>query len=229
MKKNRLLLLVIVLLTLMLSGCANEDVINEDLLNINYEVESNETKLLQYETDNPVVALYIEKYGSVVIELYPDIAPNTVNNFIYLVKKGFYDNNTFHRLIPDFVLQGGDPTGIGSGGPGYQIKGEFIDNNFQNKLRHTKGIVSMARTSDSNDTAGSQFFIMLDEAEHLDGYYAAFGKVIDGWENVEKIVQNEIVLDKQSGKLRTNLKLKKAIIDQKGKEYPKPEKITEKE
>ena len=95
MKKNRLLLLVIVLLTLMLSGCANEDVINEDLLNINYEVESNETKLLQYETDNPVVALYIEKYGSVVIELYPDIAPNTVNNFIYLVKKGFYDNHTF--------------------------------------------------------------------------------------------------------------------------------------
>lgn len=226
MKKNRMKLLVILLLTLMLLGCTNEDIIKEDLLNINYEVESNETELSQYKTDNPVVALYIEKYGSVVIELYPDIAPNTVNNFIYLVKKGFYDNNTFHRLIPGFVLQGGDPTGFGSGGPGYQIKGEFIDNNFQNQLKHTKGIVSMARTSDSNDTAGSQFFIMLDAAEHLDGYYAAFGKVIDGWENIEKIAQNEIVIDKQSGKLRTNLKLKRAIIDQKGKEYPKPEKIT---
>ena len=174
-----------------------------------------------------MVALYIERYGSVVIELYPDIAPNTVNNFIYLVKKGFYDNNTFHRLMPGFVLQGGDPTGIGNGGPGYQIKGEFTDNNFKNNLKHTKGIVSMARTSYSNDTAGSQFFIILDEAEHLDGYYASFGKVIDGWKNIENIVQNENVMDAESGKLRTNLKLKKAIIDLKGKEYKKPEKIIE--
>lgn len=227
MKKNRIILIVIAFLTIMLCGCTKEETIKEDLLNINYEIESNETELSQYETENPVVALYIEKYGSVVIELYPDVAPNTVNNFIYLVKKGFYDNNTFHRLMPEFVLQGGDPTGTGSGGPGYQIKGEFTDNNFTNKLKHTKGIVSMARTSDSNDTAGSQFFIMLDEAEHLDGYYAAFGKVIDGWENIEKIVQNEIVIDTYSGKLRTNLKLKKAIIDLKGKEYSKPEKIIE--
>lgn len=230
MKKNRIILLITAILTLILCGCTKEEnELKEDLLNINYEVVANEAELSQYETENPVVALYIERYGSVVIELYPDIAPNTVNNFIYLVKKGFYDNNTFHRLMPGFVLQGGDPTGIGNGGPGYQIKGEFTDNNFKNDLKHTKGIVSMARTSYSNDTAGSQFFIMLDEAEHLDGYYAAFGKVIDGWINIENIVQNEKVMDVQSGKLRTNLKLKKAIIDLKGKEYQKPEKIIEEE
>lgn len=225
MKKNKIFLFIMIILILLVSGCTKEEKIQENLLNINYKIEKNETKLTQYETKNPVVALYIEKYGSVVIELYPDIAPNTVNNFIYLVKKGFYNNNTFHRLVPGFVLQGGDPTGNGHGGPGYQIKGEFTDNNFDNELKHTKGIVSMARNNYSNDTAGSQFFIMLDEAEHLDGYYAAFGKVIDGWENIEKIVQNEIVSDEQSGKLRTNLKLKKAIIDLKGKEYPTPEKI----
>lgn len=229
MKKSKILIVFIVLLTLMLCGCGKEEIIKENLLNINYEVENNETELSQYETENPVVALYIEKYGSIVIELYPDIAPNTVNNFIYLVKQGFYDNNTLHRLVPEFVLQGGDPTGTGSGGPGYQIKGEFSDNNFENNLKHTKGIVSMARNSYSNDTAGSQFFIMLDTAEHLDGYYAAFGKVIDGWENIERIVENEKVINEQTGKLSTNLTLKKAVIDLKGQEYKEPKKITHEE
>lgn len=224
MKKIRYILVVIAILTLM-CGCAKETPISEDLLSINYEIESNETELPKYETKNPVVALYIEKYGSVVIELFPEVAPNTVNNFIYLIKKGFYDNNTFHRLMPGFVLQGGDPTGIGNGGPGYHIKGEFTDNKFKNELKHTKGVVSMARTSYSNDTAGSQFFIMLDDAEHLDGYYAAFGKVIDGWQNIEKIVYNETVMDNDSGKLKTNLRLKKALVDLKGMEYPKPEKM----
>ena len=112
--------------------------------------------------------MYIKNYGSIVIELYPDVAPNTVNNFIYLVKSGFYDNNTFHRLVEDFVLQGGDPTGTGTGDPGYSIKGEFTSNGIENKLKHTERVVSMARGTDKN-SAGSQFFIMLGEAQELDG------------------------------------------------------------
>ena len=197
----------------------------EELLGIDYNKEGNTIELTQYETTNPVVAMYIKNYGSVVIELYPEIAPNTVNNFISLVKSGFYDNNTFHRLMPGFVLQGGDPTGTGSGGPGYQIKGEFSSNGYINNLQHEKGIVSMARTSQSNDTAGSQFFIMLGKSDFLDGQYAAFGKVIDGMDTVERIEKNEKIADKESGKLQTNLTLVKALVDQKGNDYPEPEKI----
>lgn len=222
--KNKILIILIAILTLTLCGCGKEETFKEDLLNIDYDVTGNEVTLSQYETKNPVVALHIENYGSVVMELYPEIAPNTVNNFIYLVKTGFYDDNTFHRLVPGFVLQGGDPTGTGTGGPGYQIKGEFSKNGVENNLKHTKGVVSMARSGYSNDTAGSQFFIMLDDASYLDGDYAAFGKVIDGWNNIEQIVENEIVSDQESGKLRTNLKLKKAIVDLKGKIYEEPEK-----
>lgn len=197
----------------------------EDLLNINYEVEGNEMNLEQYATTNPVVAMQIENYGSIVIELYPEKAENTVNNFISLVKNGFYDNNTMHRLVDNFVLQGGDPEGQGSGGPGYSIKGEFSANGYQNDLKHTKGIVSMARSS-SYDSAGSQFFIMLGTSEHLDGQYAAFGKVIDGWDNIEAIVANEKVADESSGKLQKNLIIKKAVVDLKGKIYKEVEKIT---
>lgn len=196
-----------------------------DLLNINYEVEGNEMNLEQYTTTNPVVAMQIENYGSIVIELYPEKAENTVNNFISLVRSGFYDNNTIHRLVPNFVLQGGDPDGQGSGGPGYSIKGEFSANGYENDLKHTKGIVSMAR-SNSYDSAGSQFFIMLGTSEHLDGQYAAFGKVIDGWNNIEAIVANEKVADEASGKLQKNLTIKKAVIDLKGKTYKEVEKIT---
>ena len=169
--------------------------------------------------------MYIENYGSIVMELYPDIAPNTVANFISLVKKGFYDNNTFHRLVPGFVLQGGDPTGTGTGGPGYTIKGEFSANGYENNLKHEKGIVSMARTSASNDTAGSQFFIMLDKSEYLDGQYAAFGKIIDGWSNIEKIVANEKVANENTGQLQKKLVIKKSVIDLKGKSYNEVEKI----
>ena len=195
----------------------------ENLLNINYEIEGNEMNLEQYNTTNPVVAMYIEDYGTIVIELYPEIAPNTVNNFISLVKKGFYDNNTFHRLMPGFVLQGGDPDGQGTGGPGYHIKGEFTANGYKNDLKHEEKIVSMARANDY-DSAGSQFFIMLGEASYLDGSYAAFGKVIDGWENIERIVAMERVSNPESGKLATNLVIKKAIIDLKGKIYPEVKK-----
>ena len=226
MRKKILLLITLMIITIFTYGCTqNSEKKEENLLNIDYTQNTNELSLTQYETTNPVVAMYIENYGSVVIELYPKIAPNTVNNFISLVKSGFYDNNTFHRLVPGFVLQGGDPSGTGTGGPGYTIKGEFTSNGFTNNLKHTKGIVSMARTSISNDTAGSQFFIMLNDAPYLDEQYATFGKVIDGWSNIEKIVTTETISDPDSGKLSHNLTIKKAVVDLKGKSYPDVEKI----
>ena len=217
-------ILVIVLLIVALLIPQKEKVYEEDLLGIDYSTKDNITSL-NYDTENPVVALYIKNYGSVVIELYPDIAPNTVNNFISLIKNKFYDNNTFHRLVPGFVLQGGDPKGDGTGGPNYTIEGEFTNNNFRNDLLHDKWVVSMARSSDNN-SAGSQFFICLDKATNLDGEYAAFGKVIDGFKNIEKIVDNEVVIDQDSGKLQNNLTIKKALVDLKGKEYPEVVKYT---
>ena len=196
-----------------------------DDLGISYDTEEHVASL-NYDTENPVVAMKIENYGSIVMELYPEIAPNTVNNFISLIKSGFYDNNTFHRLVKDFVLQGGDPDGTGTGGPGYTIKGEFSSNNFENSLLHEKWVVSMARSNDP-DSAGSQFFICLGKASNLDGKYAAFGKVIDGFDNIEAIVKNERIADSSSGTLQNNLILKKTLVDLKGKEYPEVEKIEE--
>jgi len=218
------LLIVLIIIVAVLPGKENKE---EDLKGIDYTVENHEVSLSQYQTENPVAALYIKNYGSVVIELYPDVAPNTVNNFISLIKSGFYDNNTFHRLMTGFVLQGGDPTGTGTGGPGYTIKGEFTNNGFTNNLKHTKGVVSMARGSYSMDSAGSQFFIMLGDSDFLDGDYAAFGKVIDGMELVERIEKTERVADSESGQLQRNLVLEKALIDLKGKAYPEVEKISE--
>jgi len=225
--KNKIIIIGVICVLLILVfifGESDGTKNNEEMLNINYNVKGNEVSLENYKTDNPVVAMYIEKYGSVVMELYPDKAPNTVNNFISLIKSGFYDNNTFHRLVTGFVLQGGDPDGTGAGGPGYSIKGEFSDNGFENDLKHEKGIISMARSAD-NDSAGSQFFIMLDKSEYLDGKYAAFGKVIDGFDIIEKIEKNERVADSESGKLAKNLVLKKTLVDLKGKEYSEVEKI----
>lgn len=211
------IVLAVVLLIVATCISPKEEKVKEDLLGINYKIKGNETSL-KYDTENPVVAMHIEDYGSVVMELYPDVAPNTVNNFISLVKSGFYDNNSFHRLVPGFVLQGGDPDGQGSGGPGYTIDGEFTSNGFENNLSHSKWVVSMARSSDPN-SAGSQFFICIDDATNLDGEYAAFGKVIDGYKNIEKIVDNESVSNQQTGKLSNNLVIKKALIDLKEKEY----------
>lgn len=196
----------------------------KSLLGINYNIKGNESSL-KYDTNNPVVAMHIENYGSIVIELYPEIAPNTVNNFIHLVKTGFYDNNTFHRLVKGFVLQGGDPNGTGSGGPGYEIKGEFNSNGFANNLSHEKNVVSMAREGANYDSAGSQFFICLEDAKYLDGNYAAFGRIIDGFSNIDKIVEEEEIENEQTGKLKRNLKIEKAIIDLKGEKYPEVEKI----
>ena len=136
---------------------------------------------------NPVVTITMENGGVIKAELYPEIAPNTVNNFIDLINRGFYDGLIFHRVIPGFMIQGGDPEGNGMGGPGYSIKGEFSCNGFKNELKHTKGVLSMARTMDPN-SAGSQFFIMVEDAPHLDGQYASFGKVIEGMEVADEIV-----------------------------------------
>lgn len=139
---------------------------------------------------NPVVTILMEDGGTIKVELLPDNAPNTVNNFISLVKKGFYDGLIFHRVISGFMIQGGDPEGNGTGGPGYDIKGEFSSNGHKNDLKHTRGVISMARSSHP-DSAGSQFFIMHDDAPHLDGKYASFGKTIEGIELVDKIADTE--------------------------------------
>ena len=136
---------------------------------------------------NPIVTIEMQSGEKIKIELYKDIAPNTVKNFVSLVKKGFYDGVIFHRVIPGFMVQGGDPQGTGMGGPGYCIKGEFEANRFKNDLKHTRGVLSMARTM-VNDSAGSQFFIMVENAPHLDRQYAGFGKVIEGMDVVDKIV-----------------------------------------
>lgn len=212
------ILLITILLVVAMMIPENEKEYKEDLLNINYDINGNES-ILNYDTENPVVAMYVKNYGSIVMELYPDVAPNTVNNFISLIKSGFYDNNTFHRLVPGFVLQGGDPLGNGTGGPDYTIAGEFTSNGFENNLLHEKWVVSMARGSDAN-SAGSQFFICLEDQSSLDGEYATFGKVIDGFKNIKNIEDNESIADQESGQLRNNLKIKKVIIDLKGKEYP---------
>ena len=169
---------------------------------------------------NPVVTFEMENGDIMKAELYPEIAPNTVNNFISLVKKGFYDGLIFHRVINGFMIQGGDPQGTGMGGPGYSIKGEFTYNGFSNDLKHTPGVLSMARAMDPN-SAGSQFFIMHKAAPHLDGAYAAFGKVTDGLDVVNKIAEtdtdwNDAPLDPQV--IRT------ITVDTFGVDYPEPEK-----
>lgn len=174
-------------------------------------------------TENPIVTMEISDYGTIKIELYPKYAPNTVANFVNLVESGFYNDNTFHRLVPGFVLQGGDPDGDGTGGPGYTIKGEFSENGYvKNTLKHDKGVVSMARTNMPN-SAGSQFFIVLDDTEtihaSLDNKYAAFGKVIEGMDIIENIEKNATVKDNQSGKLKKNITIKNATVDTFGKEY----------
>lgn len=135
---------------------------------------------------NPIVTIETTE-GVIKVELYPEIAPNTVRNFLSLVKKGYYDGTIFHRVIPGFMIQGGDPEGTGMGGPDYRIRGEFARNGFQNDLRHTKGVISMAR-SGHPDSAGSQFFLMVSDSPHLDGQYAAFGKIIEGIEEADRIV-----------------------------------------
>ncbi|MDD3439730.1 MAG: peptidylprolyl isomerase [Clostridiaceae bacterium] len=170
--------------------------------------------------NNPTAIVEMENGDVMKLELYPDIAPNTVRNFISLANKGFYDGVIFHRVIPGFMIQGGDPQGMGVGGPGYFIKGEFRANGFENNLKHTKGVISMARSMAPN-SAGSQFFIMAADSPHLDGQYAAFGKVTEGIETAEKIVA---VKRNRSDKPLEDQRMRKVTVDTKGIEYGEPEK-----
>ncbi|GMQ55776.1 peptidylprolyl isomerase [Vallitalea sediminicola] len=167
------------------------------------------------ENKKPIVTMEIDNGNKIEIELYPNIAPNTVNNFISLVKKGFYDGLTFHRVIPGFMIQGGCPDGTGMSGPGYSIKGEFNGNKFTNELKHSKGVISMARAGDPN-SAGSQFFLMVADAPHLDGQYAGFGKVVSGIEEADRIVS----VDRDySDKPHEPQVIKKVTVDTFGIEY----------
>ena len=169
---------------------------------------------------NPVVTIIMENGDVMKAELYPEVAPNTVNNFISLVKKGYYDGLIFHRVIRGFMIQGGCPQGTGMGGPGYSIKGEFSQNGFKNDLKHTEGVLSMARSMIPN-SACSQFFIMHKDAPHLDGAYAAFGKVTEGMDVVNKIAEERT--DYSDRPLKTQ-KIKSMTVDTFGVEYPEPEK-----
>lgn len=170
---------------------------------------------------NPVFTITMENGDIMKGELYPEIAPNTVNNFISLVNKGYYNGLTFHRVIYGFMLQGGCPEGTGCGGPGYSIKGEFSQNGFKNELKHTEGVLSMARSSMPN-SAGSQFFIMHKDAPHLDGAYAAFGKVTDGMDIVNKIA--EVDTDFRDKPLDPQV-IKTITVDTLNTQYPEPEKM----
>lgn len=170
---------------------------------------------------NPIVTFEMENGDIMKAELYPEIAPNTVNNFISLVQNGFYDGRIFHRVIRGFMIQGGCPDGTGMGGPGYTIKGEFSQNGFANDLRHTEGVLSMARAMHP-DSAGSQFFIIHKNSPHLDGAYAAFGKITEGMDIVNKIA--ETATDYSDRPLEEQ-KMKKVTVDTMGVEYPAPERV----
>ena len=170
---------------------------------------------------NPIVTIEMEDGGIIKAELYPEVAPNTVNNFISLVQSGFYDGLIFHRVIPGFMIQGGCPQGIGTGGPGYTIKGEFSHNGFQNNLKHDRGVLSMARAMHPN-SAGSQFFIMVEKAPHLDGEYASFGKVTEGMDVADRIVNAP---RDRMDRPREDQRMKKVTVETFGVDYPAPEKV----
>lgn len=170
---------------------------------------------------NPIITFEMENGDIMKAELYPQVAPNTVNNFISLVNKGFYDGLIFHRVINGFMIQGGDPEGIGMGGPGYGIKGEFAQNGFANDLKHTAGVLSMARSMMPN-SAGSQFFIMHKDAPHLDGAYAAFGKIIEGMDVVNKIA--EVATD-YSDRPMEDQRMKNVTVETFGVDYDEPETV----
>lgn len=202
--------ILIVILALILGGCST----NTD----KKETQAQAPKKIQVEK-NPVVTIVMENDKQIKVELYPEVAPNTVLNFISLVQKGFYDGLTFHRVIPGFMIQGGDPEGTGTGGPGYTIRGEFSSNGFKNNIKHETGVISMARSNNPN-SAGSQFFIMVKNAPQLDGEYAAFGKVIEGMETVNEIVNVE--RDSKDKPIHEQ-KMKKVTVETFGEKYDKPE------
>ncbi len=173
------------------------------------------------ENKNPIITFEINNGKKILAELYPNVAPNSVNNFISLVSKGFYDGICFHRVIAGFMIQGGDPLGNGTGGPGYSIKGEFTSNGFKNELKHTRGVLSMARAMNPN-SAGSQFFIMHEDAPYLDGQYAAFGKVIEGIEVVDEIANTKT---DYSDRPYDDIIMEKVTVETFGVTYDEPIKV----
>jgi len=211
-KKNTRFLLFFVVLFVM-AGCGTSS--NNEQTNDKSSDESNNNLI----EDNPIVTITMENDEQIIIELFPNIAPNTVNNFISLIEDGFYDGLIFHRVIPDFMVQGGDPDGIGTGGPGYSIKGEFNNNGFTNDLTHERGVISMAR-SQHPDSAGSQFFIVHKNSPHLDDEYAGFGQVLEGIEVVDQIAS---VNRDGSDKPLEDQVMKSVTVDTKGHEYDQPE------
>ena len=206
MRKKFILALCLVM-SLCLVACSNKT-------NKNEETRTPPKEL-------PIATIVVKNYGTIEAELYPHIAPNTVNNFIYLANSGFYDGLTFHRVIKDFMIQGGDPNGNGTGGPGYYIKGEFSNNNFKNNLKHTEGVLSMARSQNKN-SAGSQFFIVTKDQPGLDGDYATFGKVISGMDVVHKI--EDAQTDSNDKPLKSVI-IESIKVDTKGVDYPEPDKM----
>ncbi|MFR9240008.1 MAG: peptidylprolyl isomerase [Clostridium baratii] len=211
------ILAISAVLSVSIVGCSNSKS-NEKVKEDNTKKQTEE-KI--DEKDLPVVTIKVKEYGTMKGVLYPNKAPNTVNNFIALANSGFYDNLIFHRVIKDFMIQGGDPEGTGTGGPGYSIKGEFSSNGFDNDLKHTEGVLSMARARDK-DSGGSQFFIMTKDSPHLDGDYAAFGKITEGLDVLHKI---EDVKTDSNDKPLNEVKIESIKVDTKGKEYKEPEKI----
>jgi len=220
-KYLNLILITILMSSLILVGCGNTKISDKKVADAPVaKSESSDTNTTKENKDLPVATITVDGYGIIKAELYPEIAPNTVNNFIDLSSKGFYDNLKFHRIIKDFMIQGGDPKGDGTGGPGYSIEGEFTSNGFANSLKHTKGVLSMARSQNPN-SAGSQFFIMTKEAPHLDGEYAAFGKVISGLDVLDKI---ESVKTGSNDKPKEDVIIKSITVDTKGIKYKEPNK-----
>lgn len=217
----KIISVLLIMTSVFLVGCGTAT--NKENSNIDtIEKENNEEQAESKSNDTlPIATITLQGYGDIKAELYPEIAPNTVNNFISLANSGFYNNLKFHRIIKGFMIQGGDPEGNGTGGPGYSIEGEFTSNGFANSLKHTKGVLSMARAQDPN-SAGSQFFIMTGDAQHLDGDYAAFGKVISGLNVVEEI---EKVKTGTNDVPKEDVVIKSINIDTKGIEYKEPTKI----
>ncbi len=218
MKRKFLLLITMILMLAFMLGAGG---CSEESSNPNLPIEDTYS-LDQYDGDNPVAVISVKGYGNIYIELFPDIAPNTVNNFISLANSGFYDGIIFHRVIEEFMIQGGDPEGTGAGGCGYTIKGEFTKNGFKNELSHERGVVSMARKGYDYNSAGSQFFIMHQDAEYLDGEYAAFGKVLSGMDVVDAIVAVETDSNDKPVK---DIVIEKITVETFGKTYDEPEKI----
>lgn len=183
--------------------------------------QENEERMDNMEGKNPIVTITMASGKEIKIELYPEHAPNTVNNFIYLINQDFYDGLIFHRVIKGFMLQGGDPEGTGTGGPGYSIKGEFSQNGFDNELKHDRGVISMARSM-SPDSAGSQFFIMHQDSPHLDGQYAVFGKVIEGLDVVDELANVSTAVQDRPVEEQV---MKEVKVETFGIEYDEPDKI----